>query len=114
MSARSKFKTPPQPPDPSRLIVDALRKSELNGSAFRELKLKRRACLLGDWFREGDSGFIYSRRGVGKTWLSWMIARGIAMGEDVGPWSAGDQAVKVYYLDGGMPAGERAGDERLR
>ena len=33
-----------------------------------------------------------------------MIARGIAIGEDVGPWRAGDQAVKVYYLDGEMPA----------
>jgi hypothetical protein len=85
-------------------ISEALKKGAVKGPAFRKLKIKPRKKLLGDWFREGDTGFIFSRRGVGKTWIAWAIARALARGEKLGPWEAGEEAVKVCYLDGEMPA----------
>ena len=85
-------------------IFEALKKGAVKGAAFRKLKIKPRKRLLGDWFREGDTGFIFSRRGVGKTWIAWAIARALATGERLGPWEAGEEAVTVCYLDGEMPA----------
>ena len=85
-------------------IFEALKKGAVRGAAFRKLKIKPRKKLLGDWFREGDTGFVFSRRGVGKTWLAWAIARALARGESLGPWEAGEEAVTVCYLDGEMPA----------
>ncbi len=85
-------------------ILEALKKGAICGAAFRKLKIKPRKKLLGDWFREGDTGFIFSRRGVGKTWIAWAIARALATGERLGPWEAGEEAVPVCYLDGEMPA----------
>ena len=85
-------------------IFEALKKGALRGAAFRKMKIKPRKKLLGDWFREGDTGFIFSRRGVGKTWIAWAIARALARGESLGPWEAGEEAVSVCYLDGEMPA----------
>jgi AAA domain/Iron dependent repressor, N-terminal DNA binding domain len=85
-------------------ILVALKKAAVKGEAFRKLVIPSREKLLDDWFRDGDTGFIYSHRGVGKTWLAWAIARAIARGEGVGPWQAGEHAVSVCYLDGEMPA----------
>ena len=85
-------------------VLRALGEAAIKGSAFRELKIPSREKLLDDWFREGDTGFIYSHRGVGKTWLAWAIARAIATGEGVGPWEAGEKSVPVCYVDGEMPA----------
>ena len=85
-------------------IFEALKKGALKGAAFRKMKIKPRKRLLGDWFREGDTGFIFSRRGVGKTWNAWAIARALALGESLGPWEEGEEAVPVCYLDGEMPA----------
>ena len=93
-------------------VLKALGEAAIKGSAFRELKIPSREKLLDDWFREGDTGFIYSHRGVGKTWLAWAIARAIAAGESVGPWEAGEKAVSVCYVDGEMPAELMQGRDR--
>ena len=85
-------------------VFEALKKGALKGAAFRKMKIKPRKRLLGDWFREGDTGFVFSRRGVGKTWIAWAIARALARGESLGPWEAGEEAATVCYLDGEMPA----------
>jgi hypothetical protein len=61
--------------------------------------------ILGDWLREGDLGFIYSQRGIGKTWLALDVAHGIAEKKDVGPWPIYQQ-LKCFYLDGEMPPGD--------
>jgi hypothetical protein len=50
---------------------------------------------LGDFFCEGDLGFIYAFRGVGKTWLVLGMARALAENGSIGPWQA-HQAAKVY------------------
>jgi AAA domain len=93
-----------QKEDLRKEIFEALKKGAVKGAAFRKLKITPRKRLLGDWFREGATGFIFSRRGVGKTWIAWAIARALAAGEELGPWEAGEEAVSVCYLDGEMPA----------
>lgn len=57
---------------------------------------------MGDWFCEGDCGFIYAFRGVGKTWLALAIAQSISTGGRLGEWQ-GHKPAKVLYIDGGMP-----------
>ena len=54
-------------------------------------------------FCEGDLGFVYAFRGVGKTWLALAMARALSEGGSVGPWQA-PEATKVLYIDGEMPA----------
>ena len=115
INEKTRVKTEPSQPDDGnngernkedlrKEIFEALKKGAVKGAAFRKLKIKPRKKLLGDWFREGDTGFIFSRRGVGKTWIAWAIARALATGERLGPWEAGEEAVTVCYLDGEMPA----------
>lgn len=83
---------------------DALTRSVITSSELAALHLAPRRKLLGDWFCEGDLGFIYAFRGVGKTWLALSIARALSEGTAVGDWKAHESTVKVLYIDGEMPA----------
>jgi hypothetical protein len=67
------------------------------------LELKPRKLLLGDWFGEGDLGFIFAPRGVGKTWFALMFAKALSEASTVGEWQARER-VRVLYIDGEMPA----------
>lgn len=60
-----------------------------------------RKRLLGD-FHEGDLGFIFAPRGIGKTWLSLGLGTAISDGGTCGPWKAHGQN-RVLYVDGEMP-----------
>jgi RecA-family ATPase len=71
-------------------------------SQLLTLDIPPRVAILGDWLFEGDLGFIFAQRGVGKTWLALDIAHGIAQLKDVGPWETQAQR-KCLYLDGEMP-----------
>ena len=82
--------------------TDALNESVVTSNELHNLKLKPRKKLLGDWFCEGDLGFIFAFRGVGKTWLALGIARALSEGGKIGDWQAHDH-VKVLYIDGEMP-----------
>ena len=82
---------------------DALDEAIVSSTELASLQLAPRQRLLGDWFCEGDLGFIYAFRGVGKTWLALLIARALSEGSSVGEWSAHAPA-KVLYVDGEMPA----------
>lgn len=82
---------------------DALARSVITSSELAALHLAPRRKLLGDWFCEGDLGFIYAFRGVGKTWLALAITRALSEGTAVGDWTAHER-VKVLYIDGEMPA----------
>jgi len=82
--------------------VDALNESVVTSSELHELQLTPRKELLGDWFCEGDLGFIFAFRGVGKTWLALAIAQALSAGGKLGEWQAHD-SVKVLYVDGEMP-----------
>jgi putative DNA primase/helicase len=81
---------------------EALSASMCSSTQLQRLEVTPRSPILGDWFKEGDLGFIFAPRGVGKTWLAIDLAHGIAEGRDVGPWKH-QEAKPVLYLDGEMP-----------
>ncbi|MFY9983803.1 MAG: AAA family ATPase [Chthoniobacterales bacterium] len=81
------------------LIEDAI----CSAAELCELVIEPRAKLLGDWFREGDLGFVFAPRGVGKTWFALGLAGAIASGSQFGPWPTGGSAASVLYIDGEMP-----------
>src|SRR5208282_419028 len=61
-----------------------------------------REPILGEWFKEGDLGFLYGARGLGKTWLALHIGRKCAEGGQVGHWRV-HKPRRVLYVDGEMP-----------
>jgi putative DNA primase/helicase len=83
--------------------TDALNAAVVTSSELHKLELVPRKKLLGDWFCEGDLGFIFAFRGVGKTWLALAIAQALSTGDKLGDWQA-HAPVKVLYADGEMPA----------
>jgi putative DNA primase/helicase len=83
--------------------ADALDESIVTSSELHGLELTPRKKLLGDWFSEGDCGFIFAFRGVGKTWFALAIAQALSTGGKLGDWEAHNK-VKVLYADGEMPA----------
>ena len=78
-----------------------------------EINVPQREPILGDWFKQGDLGFIYGPRGLGKTWYAMHLARQCAEGGTVGHWKA-HKPRRVLYVDGEMPLdGIRERDEAL-
>jgi AAA domain/CHC2 zinc finger len=82
--------------------MDALDEAVVTSSELHSLKLKQRQKLLGDWFCEGDLGFIFAFRGVGKTWFALATAQSLSTGGKLGDYQA-HTPVKVLYIDGEMP-----------
>src|SRR5262249_48303515 len=80
----------------------SLNKSVVTSSQLETLGLKPRKKLLDDWMCEGDEGFIFAFRGVGKTWFGLAIAQALSTGGALGDWQA-HEAVNVLYVDGEMP-----------
>ena len=82
-------------------MLDAIRMATRDSAGIEALGLPPRNPILGDWFKEGDLGFIYAPRGIGKTWLSLAIASAVANGRRLGPWEA-HGVWPVCYVDGEM------------
>jgi AAA domain len=74
-------------------------------SGLAQLTVPPRKPILGEWFKEGDLGFIFAPRGLGKTWLAMHIARQCVEGGAVGLWKV-HQARTVLYVDGEMALDE--------
>jgi hypothetical protein len=89
------------PPDRAAEWVAALGRAVLTPTEIGKLNLPKRQPILGLWFLEGDLGFIYAPRGLGKTWYGMLIARAISDGKSIGPWAV-SEACKVLYVDGEM------------
>jgi putative DNA primase/helicase len=81
----------------------ALAESSVSSTQLQSLELVPRKKLLGDWFCEGDCGFLYAFRGVGKTWFALAMAQALSSGGRLGEWQA-HEPVKVLYIDSEMPA----------
>jgi hypothetical protein len=81
---------------------DALNESVVTALELNNLELAPREKLLGDWFCEGDCGFLFAFRGTGKTWLALAMAQALSTGGKLGDWKA-PAPVKVLYVDGEMP-----------
>jgi hypothetical protein len=88
--------------EPEKSWMDALRVAVVTSCELQDLQLTPRQKLLDDWFAEGDLGFIFASRGVGKTWLALAIAQSLATGGKLGDWQA-HESVKTLYVDGEMP-----------
>ena len=108
---------PPRPPLDECLITAA----ELS-----KLKIRHRPALLDRWLCEGDLGYVFAPRGVGKTWMAMALPGAISRGTPLGMWKAGDACtaspddeatapdadpdvpcgfvpVPILYVDGEMP-----------
>jgi len=72
---------------------------------FLQQDLPARGMLLSPIIAEGSISQLYGWRGCGKTFVSLEIAWAIATGTSAFGWQA-DEARKVIYLDGEMPAAE--------
>lgn len=81
---------------------ELLYSAAMNGEDFFAKEFPKRPPLIGDWFREGDLGFVFAPRGVGKTWFSHMMIAALTSGEDLDDWEV-PGAIKVCLLDGEMP-----------
>ena len=82
-------------------MLDAIRMATRDTVGIEALGLPPRVPMLGDWLKEGDCGFLYAPRGLGKTWLSLGLACAIANGRPLGPWQS-HGAWPVGYVDGEM------------
>jgi hypothetical protein len=89
-------------------MLDAVRCAARDSAGMEALGLPPRNLVLGDWFKEGDLGFIYAPRGIGKTWLSLAIATAVANGRRLGPWQA-HGVWPVCYTDGEMAVDDMLG-----
>jgi hypothetical protein len=96
------------------LTCEVLTESLLAADNMASIEIAPRENLCGTWFRQGDLGFVFGERGLGKTWLSLDLGRGLAEGRAVGPWPVA-KARRVCYVDGEMPLdGIRDRDAALR
>jgi predicted ATP-dependent serine protease len=77
-------------------------KSTCSPEVLAQLNIPPRQTILGDWFREGDLGFIFGMRGLGKTWLAMLLARKCVEGGSVADWNVHKHR-RVLYVDGEMP-----------
>lgn len=81
--------------------LDHLSKATCTSSGLALLDVPKREGILGEWFKEGDLGFVFGTRGLGKTWLAMLLARRIAEGGSVADWTV-HKPRRVLYVDGEM------------
>ncbi|HEX3625500.1 MAG TPA: AAA family ATPase [Verrucomicrobiae bacterium] len=84
---------------------DHLEKAIKSPSGLAGVTVPPREAIVGNWFRQGDLGFICGERGSGKTWLGLFLARKCAEGAGLGglaEWNI-HAPRRVLYVDGEMP-----------
>jgi hypothetical protein len=89
-------------PDLKASLLADFDKATCLAEKLAEIQIPPRAPIVGNWLMEGDLGFIFGARGLGKTWLAMLLARRIAEGVTLGAWTV-LQPRKVLYVDGEMP-----------
>jgi putative DNA primase/helicase len=75
----------------------------LTAEELRGKKIPKRPKLLGEWLCQGDLGFIFAPRGLGKTWLAKALTKTLAKGngQELACWKAGEPQT-VLVVDGEM------------
>lgn len=89
------------PADLTPQWLELLAKATCTSSGLAQLNVPKREGILGEWFKEGDLGFIFGTRGLGKTWLAMLLARRIAEGGSMADWKV-YKPRRVLYVDGEM------------
>ena len=111
--AEPQFRTinpPPTPPapappaaPPAKNWLVAFGEAMAKGHDLASLPIEPRPTQMGSWMKRADLGMIYAARGVGKTWMSMMLAHALADGDGLGEWAAGEKgSLSVLYVDGEM------------
>jgi hypothetical protein len=76
---------------------------------FAGIPVPPREAIMGKWFKQGDLGFIYGPRGLGKTWLGMFLGRRCAEGAGsmgaLAEWTVSAPR-RVLYVDGEMSMDE--------
>jgi hypothetical protein len=70
---------------------------------FQEMKLPPREMILGPVLQAQSLSLLYSKRGVGKTFVSVGVAYAVATGGSFLGWNA-SKARRVLFVDGELPA----------
>jgi putative DNA primase/helicase len=94
--------SPPEKPDLDAEWLEKINKSVVSSEALHSLVLPPRGNIIGNWFLEGDLGFIFAPRGMGKTWFALYAAIRISEGKQFWQYDI-PQARRVLYIDGEMP-----------
>ncbi|HXC35531.1 MAG TPA: AAA family ATPase [Candidatus Acidoferrales bacterium] len=106
---KSEQRTDPAPvPDPKSDWLGHLDKAVRTSDGLGSVSVPRREPIIGGWFKQGDLGFIYGPRGLGKTWMGMFLARKIAEGAGLGALAEWNilASRRVLYVDGEMPMDE--------
>lgn len=90
---------PPRPP---------LAQFILTAEQLEALVIPPRPALLDQWLCEGDLGYIYAPRGVGKTWLAMALPGAISCRRPLGLWAAGDEAPEPSTESASAPSADSA------
>jgi len=77
-------------------------KATNSAEGLAQIAVPPREPIVGGWFKQGDLGFIYGARGLGKTWLAMLLARKCVEGGSVADWNV-HKPRRVLYVDGEMP-----------
>jgi AAA domain-containing protein len=88
-----------------KLFSELLERYEIAVCTSLELEtipITPRKSIMGEWMKEGDTGFVYGERGSGKTWFIDAIAVHASTGQELEGWSVTEPA-EVLLIDGEMP-----------
>jgi len=88
---------------PHEISVTTLTSCLVTSQELGNISIPKRKRLIGNWLCEGDLGYVFAPRGVGKTWLAMGLPSAVSKGRNLGLWEAGEQKTRVLYLDGEMP-----------
>jgi hypothetical protein len=95
---------PPKSEDETAALA-AFESALVTSRQLHAMPVTVRRFIVRPFLKEGDLGFIYAKRGDGKTWLTMLLAEAAATGGKAGAWET-DGCWPVLYVDGEMPADE--------
>lgn len=88
---------------PPEINLSTLTDCLITARDLGKITIPKRPRLLGHWLCEGDLGYVFAPRGVGKTWFAMALPAAISQEKSLGMWEAGEHKTRVLYIDGEMP-----------
>lgn len=103
------YAIPGQPQPPQQQPRPSLVPCIITAAQLSRMVIPRRPALLDRWLCQGDLGYIFAPRGVGKTWMAMALPSAISRRLPLGLWQAGD-AAPVFEESTPSPAESPAHD----